>query len=124
MDDGAVRGRQRPPYYTVQRILASVAEGWDAWEGQLALQGIDPHRWTLRTLINAAEQAMYASAEDDNERRRIQAKLYAMPKELHRPRRDRTQSRQQQPQRGVMTMQDAQALMAQLAAQDSQLGAG
>ncbi|WP_242435886.1 hypothetical protein [Streptomyces sp. Root369] len=64
---------------------------------------------------------MYNGAEDDNERRRIQAKLYAMPKELRRPRRERAQSGQQQPQRGVMTMQDAQALMAQMAAQDAQL---
>ncbi|PWI15945.1 hypothetical protein DI272_18590 [Streptomyces sp. Act143] len=72
---------------------------------------------------------MYNSCEDDNERRRVQAKLYAMPKELRRPRRaaalPRAQQQQpQQPQRGVMTMQDAHALMAQLAAQDAQLGAG
>ncbi|MFF4733323.1 hypothetical protein ACFY3M_50630 [Streptomyces mirabilis] len=71
---------------------------------------------------------MYASADDDAERRRIQAKLYAMPKELRRPRRTGTlpraqQQQPQQPQRGVMTMQDAQSLMAQLAAQDAQLGA-
>ncbi|MFE2077129.1 hypothetical protein [Streptomyces misionensis] len=131
MVDGAVRG-WRPPYWGVQRILASVAEGWDAWEGQLALQGVDIHRWMLRTLINAAEQAMYLSAEDDTECKRIEARLYAMPVELRRPRRARTraaaapeQSQQpEQPQRGVMTMAGAQALMAQWGAVDARFGAG
>ncbi|MFJ1607063.1 hypothetical protein ACIOHS_27375 [Streptomyces sp. NPDC088253] len=65
---------------------------------------------------------MYASAEDDAERKRIQAKLYAPPKELRRSRREGAKARQ--PQRGALTMQGAQSLMAQLAAQDAQLGAG
>ncbi|MGJ3558820.1 hypothetical protein ACR6C2_07525 [Streptomyces sp. INA 01156] len=64
---------------------------------------------------------MYASAEDDAERRRIKAKLYAPPKPL---RRSRGQRAQQQPQRGELTLQGAQTLMAQMAAQDAQLGAG
>lgn len=64
---------------------------------------------------------MYASAEDDAERRRIEAKLYAPPKSMRRPRGQRAPKRQQQ--RGALTLQDAQSLMAQMAAQDAQLGA-
>ncbi|MYR64409.1 hypothetical protein GTY54_52100 [Streptomyces sp. SID625] len=75
-------------------------------------------------MINAAEQAMYASCEDDTERRRVQAKLYAPPKTVRRPRRAGGPQQPQRPQRGAMTMKDAQALMAQLAAQDAQLGMG
>ncbi|MER6975680.1 hypothetical protein [Streptomyces carpinensis] len=75
---------------------------------------------------------MYNSAEDDAERKRIEARLYAPPKALRRPRRARTSSSQQprqeqqpqQPQRTAMTLADAQALMAQWGAMDSQLGTG
>ncbi|MEU1852944.1 hypothetical protein ABZ499_27675 [Streptomyces sp. NPDC019990] len=66
---------------------------------------------------------MYQSAEDDAERRRIEAKLYAPPKALRRPRAQRA-VQPQQPQRGALTVQDAKSLMAQLAAQDAQLGLG
>ncbi|MGW3512093.1 hypothetical protein [Streptomyces sp. NPDC000994] len=59
------------------------------------------------------------SADDDAERSRIRASLYAPPRAERRSRGQRPQ-----PQRGTMTMQGAQALMAQLAAQDAQLGAG
>ncbi|MEU7323432.1 hypothetical protein ABZ682_23200 [Streptomyces griseoviridis] len=64
---------------------------------------------------------MYQSAEDDSERRRIEAKLYAPPRAARRPRGQRPA---QQAPRGALTMSDANSLMAQLAAQDAQLGAG
>ncbi|MEU5497992.1 hypothetical protein [Streptomyces griseofuscus] len=74
---------------------------------------------------------MYMSAEDDTERQRIEAKLYAVPVELRRPRRTRNRTatpqqpqQPQQSQRGVMTMADAQALMTQWGAADAQLGTG
>ncbi|WP_157854360.1 hypothetical protein [Streptomyces griseofuscus] len=70
------------------------------------------------------------SAEDETERKRLEARLYAVPVSLRRPRR-RTRAaappqpqQPQQVQRGVMTMADAQALMAQWGATDAQLGAG
>lgn len=63
---------------------------------------------------------MYMSADDDVERSRIRAVLYAPPRTERRSRGQRPQ----EPQRGAMTMYGAQALMAQLAAQDAQLGAG
>ncbi|MFF4146895.1 hypothetical protein ACFY0A_37470 [Streptomyces sp. NPDC001698] len=59
------------------------------------------------------------SADDDAERSRIRAWLYAPPRAERRSRGQRPK-----PQGGAMTMQGAQALMAQLAAQDAQLGAG
>ncbi|MFF0092661.1 hypothetical protein ACFYSF_22245 [Streptomyces canus] len=65
---------------------------------------------------------MYQSAEDDAERRRIEAKLYAPPTAQRRPRGSRPAA--QQPQRGALTLTDAKSLMAQLSAQDAQLGSG
>ncbi|MFD4609730.1 MULTISPECIES: hypothetical protein [unclassified Streptomyces] len=59
------------------------------------------------------------SADDDAERSRIRASLYAPPRAERRSRGQRPQ-----PPGGAMTMHGAQALMAQLAAQDAQLGAG
>ncbi|MCX4458689.1 hypothetical protein OOK58_43040 [Streptomyces sp. NBC_01728] len=61
------------------------------------------------------------SADDDAERKRIEARLYTKPKAM---RRAGGQRPQQQPQRGGLTLSGAQALMAQMAAQDAQLGAG
>ncbi|TXS51948.1 hypothetical protein EAO75_09310 [Streptomyces sp. uw30] len=73
-------------------------------------------------MINAAEAAMYQSAEDDAERRRIEAKLYAPPMAKRRPRGPRPP--REQPQRGQMPVSDARSMMAQLAAQGAQLGLG
>ncbi|MET9462944.1 hypothetical protein ABZY05_49655 [Streptomyces canus] len=67
---------------------------------------------------------MYQSAEDDSERRRIEAKLYAPPQALRRPRGQRAAQQPQQAPRGALTMSAAKSLMAQLAAQDAELGAG
>ncbi|MEV6740473.1 hypothetical protein AB0N14_27385 [Streptomyces sp. NPDC051104] len=74
------------------------------------------------------------SAEDETERKRIEARLYAVPVELRRPRRAARARQPQQsqqppeqparPPRAVMTMADAQALMAQWGATDAQLGTG
>ncbi|MGW1501195.1 hypothetical protein ACWCQW_21890 [Streptomyces mirabilis] len=61
------------------------------------------------------------SADDDAERKRIEALLYVKPKTM---RRAGGQRPQQQPQRGALTLSGAQALMAQMAAQDAQLGTG
>ncbi|MFD0208949.1 hypothetical protein ACFVH9_07415 [Streptomyces hirsutus] len=64
------------------------------------------------------------AADDDAERRRIEARLYTRPKELRKPGSSRRMaSRTEGSQRGQMTVQDATSLMAQLAAQDAQLGA-
>ncbi|MGW2951488.1 hypothetical protein [Streptomyces eurythermus] len=76
-------------------------------------------------MINAAEAAMYQSAEDDAEWRRIEAKLYAPPAAQRRPRGGgASPPAREQPQRGQMTVNDVKSLMAQLAAQDAQLGLG
>ncbi|MGW1539741.1 hypothetical protein ACWCPM_05595 [Streptomyces sp. NPDC002309] len=73
-------------------------------------------------MISAAEAAMYMAAEDDAARARIEAKLYAPPRGP-RPVRRQAQQRSQAPSAG-MTRVDARSLMAQLAAQDAQLGLG
>ncbi len=66
-------------------------------------------------MLNAAEAAMEQSAEDDKERARNRAKLYAPPKGMAKTR--------GQPRPGTaMNRGQAQALMAQVAAQDAQLG--
>jgi hypothetical protein len=52
-------------------------EGWESFDGMLALKGVDPQGWTLRRLLNAAEYHVISSAGDDKERARIIAKLYA-----------------------------------------------
>ncbi|MFE0545215.1 hypothetical protein [Streptomyces sp. NPDC058891] len=63
---------------------------------------------------------MYTAADDDAERNRIRTKLYAPPKTRRQP---TGGPRPQRPGTG-MKRSDAMALMAQLAAQDAQLGAG
>lgn len=69
-------------------------------------------------MLNAAEAAMDQSAEDDKERARNRARLYAPPKDLKRtrgvPRHPGT----------AMNAGQAKSLMAQLAAQDAQLARG
>lgn len=69
-------------------------------------------------MINAAEAAMDASAEDDAERARNRARLYAPPKGMRRAR------GQERPVGVSMNRGQALGLMAQLAAQDAQFGAG
>ncbi|MFD3612396.1 hypothetical protein ACFWXA_30880 [Streptomyces atroolivaceus] len=67
-------------------------------------------------MINAAEASIEASAEDDAERRRIRAKLYAPPK--NRPQQGGRRSRPPQMQMNAL---EAQALAAQLEAEDNRL---
>lgn len=67
-------------------------------------------------MINAAEASIDASAEDDAERRRLRAKLYAPPK--HRPQQSGRPARPSQMQ---MNASEAQALAAQLEAEDKRL---
>ncbi|MEV5677076.1 hypothetical protein [Streptomyces sp. NPDC052179] len=57
---------------------------------------------------------MNQAAEDDTERARIHAELYAVPREA--------QPRRQAPQRGRATRADVEALMARLEAEDAALG--
>lgn len=69
-------------------------------------------------MLNAAESSMDQSAEDDGERARNRARLYAPPKSVKRGR------GQQRHPATVMQAGQARALMAQLAAQDAQLARG
>lgn len=114
MDDGGLR-RREPPSYVVERLLGSVAASWDSWDGQLALAGIDPRDWTLTRLLNAAEAAMDQAAEDDAERQRNRAALYAPPKGV---RRRPSGGGTRRGADGISTG-DARALMSQMAAEDA-----
>ncbi|MGW6459790.1 hypothetical protein ACWF94_28330 [Streptomyces sp. NPDC055078] len=69
-------------------------------------------------MLSAAEASIDAGAEDDNERARNRAKLYAPPKG------SRPQGRRLPPPAMAMDRSDAQAMMARLAAEDARLGAG
>ncbi|MFI0934570.1 hypothetical protein ACH4RG_22970 [Streptomyces sp. NPDC021019] len=66
-------------------------------------------------MLNAAESAMDQAAEDDAERARNRAKLYAPPKGYRAP------GGQKPRMPGAMTAAQAQALTRQLAAQDAQV---
>lgn len=52
-------------------------EGWESFDGMLALRGVDPSSWTLRRLLNAAEYQILTSASDEKERAKLHARLYA-----------------------------------------------
>lgn len=71
-------------------------------------------------MLAAAEAAMDAAAKDDKERAKNHAKLYAPPKEIAKKTRDK---RAPLPGAG-MSRGQAQALAAQLAAEDAQLTRG
>ncbi|MFF4292081.1 hypothetical protein ACFY0N_00320 [Streptomyces vinaceus] len=70
-------------------------------------------------MLNAAEVSMDQAAEDDAERAKNRARLYAPPKSQRRP------GGRRPPVPGVsMTAAQAQALTAKLAAEDARLTGG
>ncbi|WP_328427925.1 hypothetical protein [Streptomyces sp. NBC_00443] len=72
-------------------------------------------------MLAAAEAQMDAAAEDEQERARNRAKLYAPPERARRRAPRAPDAPRPKPAAGGMTLDGAQALMAQLAAQDAQL---
>ncbi|MGA5202818.1 hypothetical protein [Streptomyces variegatus] len=72
-------------------------------------------------MLAAAEAQMDAAAEDEQERTRNRAKLYAPPERVRRRAPRSPDAPRPKPAAGGMTVEGAQALMAQLAAQDAQL---
>ncbi|MFD8509721.1 hypothetical protein ACFV27_01045 [Streptomyces antimycoticus] len=73
-------------------------------------------------MLAAAEAQMDAAAEDDAERARNRAKLYAPPAENRRRR--RPSGEPPRPVAGGMSLDQVQALMSQMAAQDAQFTGG
>lgn len=69
-------------------------------------------------MLSAAEASIDAGAEDEAERARNRAKLYAPPKGREK------QARRARPAATNMDRSQAQAMMARLAAEDARLGAG
>ncbi|PSK57997.1 hypothetical protein B0E38_01842 [Streptomyces sp. 111WW2] len=73
-------------------------------------------------MLAAAEAAMDAGAEDDAERARNRARLYAPPVTSRRRLAPRSADEPRpKPPGGGVSMEHAQSLLAQLAAQDAQL---
>ncbi|MFC8723775.1 hypothetical protein [Streptomyces bacillaris] len=70
-------------------------------------------------MLNAAEARIYGAAEDEAARERARANLYAAPR-ASTPRGEGEV--RAAPPRAQMGMAQAQALMAQMAAEDSRLG--
>ncbi|WNI20287.1 hypothetical protein [Actinacidiphila sp. ITFR-21] len=71
-------------------------------------------------MLNAAEAAMESAADDDAERARNRAKLYAPPRGTRRG----GGGRRVRPPGAGLDMASAQALAAQLAAEDARLTGG
>ncbi|WP_437020675.1 hypothetical protein [Streptomyces sp. enrichment culture] len=77
---------------------------------------MDIHSWRLRTLLSAVEARLDASAEDDGERQRNRAKLYAPP-----PGHVKKQAAGRVRGQG-MDLESVRAMMSQMSAQDAQIG--
>jgi hypothetical protein len=71
-------------------------------------------------MLSAAEAAIDAGAKDDQERQRTRARLYAPP----RGQRPTPRAAGGQPAGRGMSLAQAQALMASVAAEDSQITGG
>jgi hypothetical protein len=82
----------------------------------MALEGVDIHTWRLRTLLAAVEVRLDQSAQDDGERQRNRASLYAPP-----PGHEKRQAAGRARGAG-MDLASVRALMSQMSAQDAQVG--
>lgn len=104
--------------------MTSLEETWDEWLGQLTLSGIDPRHWDLHQMMAAYEATMQRGAKDESAWRRIRTQLYAEPPEVRQERMSSGHSaRATQPQRGVMTLESVEAMLAGAASRDAQYGA-
>lgn len=115
--------RSRTPSYVTQRLCAALIDAWDTLDGQWALEGVDPHSWTLTRLLRAAEVLLDRLAADDAERERMRAQLYAPPHQRARPTRVPGGTRRP-PHGSGMTQRQAQELIARVAAEDSNPSGG
>lgn len=122
-------GGQRAPYWTVQRLLSSILEAWDEWDGQLTLEGVDLREWSLPRMINAFEAAAQQGAKDESEWAMTRAKLYAPPREPRPPRVEGPPRRTAPaptpataPPTGGFDLSKAQGLMAVINAENKRLG--
>lgn len=76
-------------------------------------------------MLAAAEAAIDAAAEDEKERQATRTKLYAPPRaEIQRRREAAAAGERPRPVGGGMSMDQAQALMSQMATQDAQFTGG
>jgi hypothetical protein len=94
-------------------------ENWDEFDGAMALKGADPGAWPVGRLVNAIESQIFASAEDDKERRKLRRSIYDPPKGLKTaPAASKTA-----PARGIRAG-SVNDLLAQMAAEDDRWGSG
>lgn len=100
-----------------------MCDAWDDWTGQLSLDGVDPTGWTLNRLLAAFEAQIRRSAKDEDAARRTLAEFAAEPRELRRQRlAEARQGRTSVVTAGRMSEDDAEALVARLAAADAAFG--
>lgn len=98
-----------------------MARDWDTWLGDLALSGVDPRGWDLHQLLAAFEAALRRGSKDEQAWNRTRTEIYAEPDFVKRERRAAT-SRGEQPQRGRMSVSDAEAMLSRMALADSIFG--
>lgn len=96
-------------------------EGWDSFDGQLALKGVDPRDWTLRRMINAVEYQILNSATDEKEAAKLRAKLYTPPRPVGRQATKSSVMPQSASRRAsaAQGQQSTSDILAMIAAQDS-----
>lgn len=76
----ADRGVVRPPYWVVQRLIATITASptWTTFHGELALRGVDPLGWPLHVFCDAA-YAWLTKGADKKEQARFDAELTTPP---------------------------------------------
>lgn len=86
---------------------------------------MDPRTWDLHQLLAAYEVTLRQGAKDDASWQRVHAQIHAEPREVRSERvaGGREAARQATPS-GGMSMSQAQALLAGMAAEDSMYGRG
>lgn len=127
----AARDPRAPPYWTVQRLLASVVgrshEAWDLFDGKLLLRGVDCLSWRFDRFLSAAFVYLLGTAADENAADKLRYDLAKPPKD-HQPKAQVARNPARgvssgRPRRRAMTLEEAQGTMAAAAQYDSSVGA-
>ena len=87
----------------------------------MALKGVDIRTWDLEIMLAAYESALRQGAKDEGAWRRLQSQVYAEPAEV-RKQRKRAGAETATPNPGRMSVGDAEALLARMAASDAMFG--
>jgi hypothetical protein len=91
---------------------------------------VDPRRWDLNQLLAAYLVTLKQGCKDEAAWHRLEQQLTAEPMEVRKARLEAQMKARQQalkdrlarPQAGAITLDDAEAMLARMAAQDAQYG--